>query len=96
MPTAKEILDQIGSDFVAAIRKNRRDAWRKVVDTVMLNLTTLIEAHYVQPLRDIIAILMEVDQKILGGSQQGATSEPLDVMALKWTHNDESEIKEDR
>lgn len=88
---ANQLVDRIGKQFVETAKTSRRQAWNDLNDTVMLNLALLSGSRLLEPLRNIIATMMEVDRNILSGSHGGAPSsgQTLDMVAAAWTLDDE-------
>lgn len=90
-PTADEIISQMGEDFAFLVKKDRRQAFQKMRDTLMMNLPVIAKSGLAPAVHEMVALAMDIDKAILGGSAQGSTTEPLDKFIDRWTLKDEGD-----
>lgn len=89
---AEDIVERIGKEFIETSKRDRSLAWTNLRNTVMENLSVLTKSRLIEPLRNMFAMMMEVDKNILGGNSQGKNSGvALDLIANEWTVKDDGD-----
>ena len=87
--TAEQVLQKLGSDFATTHPRNRNQAWKDVVMTLMTNLSVLSKAECVSQVKDVINIARDIDESNLGkGGGDKPESDPLDAIGAGWTMPD--------